>query len=99
MPIIFRFSTSYSSHAQGPTPFDGVRYVAPAVQQTFPIDVDLNRVREVTYCVHQDGSVARDAPTCLGWLADKVQSGGQGGGGRQSAHSAAGGSRAASAHW
>lgn len=58
----------YNPGGPGPFPFEGVRYVAPAPQQTFPIDVDLNRAREVTYCIHQDGTVSTDIETCTSWI-------------------------------
>lgn len=60
----------YNPGGPGPFPFSSVRYVAPAAEQTFPIDVDLNRVREVTYCVHQDGTTSNDIDICNSWLAD-----------------------------
>lgn len=59
----------YNPGGPGPTPFDSIRHVAPAVEQIYPIDVDLNRVREVAYCVHQDGSDTTDIATCNQWLA------------------------------
>lgn len=59
----------YNPGGPGPFPFDTVRYVAPAAEQTFPIDVDMNRTREVTYCVHQDGTTSTDIATCSSWLS------------------------------
>jgi len=60
----------YNPGGPGPFPFESVRYVAPASEQTFPIDVDLNRTREVTYCVHQNGTTSTDIETCEAWSAD-----------------------------
>lgn len=58
----------YNPGGPGPFPFETVRYVAPALEQTFPIDVDLDRVREVTYCVNNDGSESTSITTCTEWF-------------------------------
>ena len=62
----------YNPGGPGPFPFANVTYVAPAPEQTFRIDVDLNRTREVTYCIHMDNiTISTNVTTCQEWVADK----------------------------